>query len=76
MHLLHRVPCPSVLCPAAILCARRVMNVCVVLLVLLSAVAARAEEGEEAAAFVPPTQPAGDVYFFETFNDEEEFNTK
>ena len=48
-----------------------------VVLVLLSAVAARAEEEEkEAPGFVPPTQPEGDVYFFETFNDEEKFDTK
>lgn len=53
------------------------MNACVVLLVILSAIAAaRAEEGEEALGFVPPTQPSGDVYFFETFNDEENFNNK
>ena len=52
------------------------MNACVALLVILSAVAARAEEGEQAGGFVPPTQPSGDVYFFETFNDEEKFNNK
>lgn len=52
------------------------MNACVALLVILSAVAGRAEEGEQAGGFVPPTQPSGDVYFFETFNDEEKFNNK
>ena len=70
--------CPTPLacsCPA---CVHRVMNACVVLLVLLSVVAARAEEEEEKAGggFVPPTQPSGDVYFFETFNDEDQFNER
>ena len=52
------------------------MNACVVLLVLLSVVAVRAEEEEAGGGFVPPTQPSGDVYFLETFNDEDEFNKR
>lgn len=52
------------------------MNARVALLVILSVVAASAEEGEKAGGFVPPTQPSGDVYFFETFNDEETFDNK
>ena len=52
------------------------MNARVALLVILSVVTARAEEGEKAGGFVPPTQPSGDVYFFETFNDEETFDNK
>ena len=57
-------------------CMHRVMNACVVLLVLLSVVAVRAEEEEAGGGFVPPTQPSGDVHFFETFNDEDEFNKR
>ena len=75
LRVLQNLPCPSALaysCPSCVRCA---MNVCAVLLVLLSVVSARAEE-EEAGGFVPPTQPSGDVYFFETFNDEDKFNKK